>query len=167
MDGRARVYLSLGSNQGDSPALLAQASRALEALPDTRVTARSSVFRTAPVGYRDQPDFLNQVVALETALDPHALLEQTQRIEHEAGRVRGVRWGPRTLDIDILWYDGKRVHDERLEVPHPRLEERRFVLEPLAELAPTLVLPSGRTVCEALTRTRGQQVNRYHPGRGS
>lgn len=167
MGGRARVYLSLGSNQGDSLALLAQASRALEALPDTRVAARSSVFRTAPVGYPDQPDFLNQVVAIETALDPHALLEQTQRIEQAAGRVRGVRWGPRTLDIDILWYDGKRVRDERLEVPHPRLEERRFVLEPLAELAPTLVLPSGRTVSEALARTRGQQVNRYHPGRGS
>ncbi|MCZ7662307.1 MAG: 2-amino-4-hydroxy-6-hydroxymethyldihydropteridine diphosphokinase [Thermoleophilia bacterium] len=166
MAGRARVYLSLGSNQGDSEALLSGAVDALGLLPETNVVAISSLYRTAPVGYLDQPDFLNQVVAVETGLEPLDLLDRIRRIEADAGRVRRERWGPRTLDIDILWYDGRRVHGERLELPHPRLEERRFVLEPLAELAPDLELSHGGTVREALERTRGQDVRPYDPGKG-
>lgn len=159
-DPEALVYLSLGSNQGHSRRLLEEAVRALGDLPHTRVIARSSLYRTAPVGYADQPDFLNQVVALRTTLAPHDLLDATQGLERAAGRERGVRWGPRTLDIDLLWYDGIRVDDERLQLPHPRLGDRRFVLEPLAELAPGLMLSGGGTVAGALKKTADQSVER-------
>lgn len=157
---QASVYVSLGSNQGDSRSLLEEAVRALRGLPRTSVTARSSLYRTAPVGHVEQPDFLNQVVALRTSLSPLELLDATQSLERAGGRVRGVRWGPRTLDIDILWYDGVDLDVDRLQVPHPRLEERRFVLEPLAELVPELVLASGRTAAEALAKTADQPVER-------
>lgn len=157
---QATVYVSLGSNQGESRSLLEQAVCALDALPRTTVVARSSLYRTAPVGYVDQPDFLNQVVALRTSLGPLELLDATQAIERAGGRVRGVRWGPRTLDVDILWYDGRKLDHDRLQLPHPRLEDRRFVLEPLAELVPDLVLAGGRTVAEALAKTVDQPVER-------
>jgi 2-amino-4-hydroxy-6-hydroxymethyldihydropteridine diphosphokinase len=156
----ALVYLSLGSNQGDPAAILDAALAALDRLPDTRVTAVSHRYRTAPVGFLDQPHFLNLVAAVETTLPPPALLEETQRLEREAGRVRGTRWGPRTLDIDLVWYHGVTSKDERLRLPHPRMEERRFVLEPLAELAPGLLLAGGRTVEEALEAVAAQQVER-------
>jgi 2-amino-4-hydroxy-6-hydroxymethyldihydropteridine diphosphokinase len=156
----ALVYLSLGSNQGDPAAILDAALAALDRLPDTRVTAVSHRYRTAPVGFLDQPHFLNLVAAVETTLPPPALLEETQRLEREAGRVRGTRWGPRTLDIDLVWYHGVTSTDERLRLPHPRMEERRFVLEPLAELAPGLLLAGGRTVEEALEAVAAQQVER-------
>lgn len=156
----ALVYLSLGSNQGDSAALLDEALEALDHLRNTRLTAVSHRYRTAPVGYLDQPHFLNLVAAVETALTPLELLEETQRLEREAGRVRETRWGPRTLDIDVVWYHGVALSDERLQLPHPRMEERRFVLEPLAELAPELLLASGRTVEKALEAVAAQQVER-------
>jgi len=159
-DPEALVYLSLGSNQGNSRRLLEEAVRALGDLPQTRVIARSGLYRTAPVGYVDQPDFLNQVIALRTTLTPHDLLDATQDLERAAGRERSLRWGPRTLDVDLLWYDGMRLDDERLQLPHPRLEHRRFVLEPLAELAPGLVLAGGGTVAAALKRTADQTVER-------
>ena len=156
----AVVYLSLGSNQGDPAAILDRALAALDHLPHTRLTAVSHRYRTAPVGYLEQPHFLNLVAAVETALSPLELLAATQSLERDAGRERGPRWGPRTLDIDVVWYHGVAVEDERLEVPHPRMEERRFVLEPLAELAPGLLLASGRTVEEALEAVAAQQVER-------
>ncbi|MCJ7797338.1 MAG: 2-amino-4-hydroxy-6-hydroxymethyldihydropteridine diphosphokinase [Thermoleophilia bacterium] len=159
-DPDALVYLSLGSNQGHSRRLLEEAVRALGDLPHTRVIARSGLYRTAPVGRVDQPDFLNQVIGLRTTLAPHDLLDVTQGLERAAGREPGLRWGPRTLDIDLLWYDGQRVDSERLQLPHPRLAERRFVLEPLAELAPGLVLADGATVAEALKKTTDQAVER-------
>ncbi len=118
----------------------------------------SGLYRTAPVGGPGQDDYLNQVVEIETVLPPHDLLQALHEIETGLGRVRVLRWGPRTVDVDILWYDGASVADPGLEVPHPRMEERRFVLEPLAELAPDLVLPSGRTVREALERVKDQVV---------
>jgi quinolinate synthase len=120
----------------------------------------SSVYRTAPVGGPEQDDFLNQVVEIETTLSPRELLEAVQGIEVALGRRRVVRWGPRSIDVDILWYDRFSSAEVGLEVPHPRMEERRFVLEPLAELAPDLVLPSGRTVSQALESVRGQVVKR-------
>ena len=154
------MYLSLGSNQGDPATILDGALAALDHLRHTRLTAVSHRYRTAPVGYLDQPHFLNLVAAIETTLTPLELLEETQRLERDAGRVRGTRWGPRTLDIDLVWYHGVALKDERLELPHPRMKERRFVLEPLAELAPGLLLAGGRTVEEALEAVAAQQVER-------
>jgi quinolinate synthase len=127
-------------------------------LPGTSVSAESDLYATAPIGGPEQHDYLNQVIELHTTLSPHDLLAAVQRIEAELGRERLVRWGPRTVDVDILWYHGFSAVDTYLEVPHPRIEDRRFVLEPLAELAPYLVLPSGRTVREALNRVQGQTV---------
>jgi quinolinate synthase len=112
------------------------------------------------MGGPEQDDYLNQVVEIETELTPRELLRAVNRIEAALGRERLVRWGPRTIDVDILWYDGSPVAEPDLEVPHPRIEERRFVLEPLAELAPDLVLPSGRTVRQALEGVGDQEVTR-------
>ena len=157
-DVAARVFIGLGANLGDREALLSRACALLAALPGTIVTAASRFYETAPVGGPEQGDYLNQVVELCTTLTPARLLASTQRIEAELGRERLVRWGPRSVDLDILWYDGFTAAGADLEVPHPRMEQRRFVLEPLAELAPELVLPSGRTVAAALALVRNQDV---------
>ncbi len=159
-----RWFLGLGSNLGDRRSFLAAALREIGSLPRTVVTGLSSVYLTAPVGKVEQPPFLNQVVEVTTVLAPRALLEATQEIERRLGRERSERWGPRNIDIDLLWYDGPAIREAGLEVPHPRLEERRFVLEPLAELAPHLRLPSGLTVADALAWVRGQQVRRLEAG---
>ena len=159
-----RWFLGLGSNLGDRRSFLAAALREIGSLPRTVVTGLSSVYLTDPVGKVEQPPFLNQVVEVTTVLAPRALLEATQEIERRLGRERSERWGPRNIDIDLLWYDGPAIREAGLEVPHPRLEERRFVLEPLAELAPHLRLPSGLTVADALARVRGQQVRRLEAG---
>lgn len=101
----------------------------------------SSIYETAPVGYTDQADFLNVVISVATELDAHELLEACQGIEHELGRVRDIRWGPRTVDIDILLYNNDNIETESLIVPHPRMHERAFVLIPLLEIAPAVVHP--------------------------
>ncbi len=157
----ARAFIGLGSNQGESECILGRAVDMLASLPGTRVTGSSGLYRTAPIGGPEQPDFLNQVVEVETSLSPHDLLHRGLSIERALGRERTVRWGPRTVDVDILWYHGSSVVDSELEIPHPRMEERRFVLEPLAELAPELVLPSGRTVVQALALVQEQAVGRH------
>ncbi len=156
----ALVYLGLGSNVGDRESMLRRARADLAALPGTELSAESSLYETAPIGGPGQGAYLNQVVELRTILAPRALLEDIQLIEAGQGRERTVRWGPRTIDVDILWYHGLSSADTDLEVPHPRMEDRRFVLEPLAELAPNLVLPSGRTVAEALSSVQDQVVKR-------
>jgi 2-amino-4-hydroxy-6-hydroxymethyldihydropteridine diphosphokinase len=132
-----RALLGLGSNLGDRLGHLRVAVGSLSG-----VTAVSDVYETDPVGGPSQDRFLNIVVAIETELGPRALLGVCHRIESAAGRVRDVRWGPRTLDIDILWMDGVEVDEPDLQVPHPRMWERRFVLEPLRDVAPEL-LPEG------------------------
>jgi 2-amino-4-hydroxy-6-hydroxymethyldihydropteridine diphosphokinase len=129
-----RAFLSLGSNLGDRRALLRDA---VDSLPD--VVEVSPVYETAPVGGPEQDNFLNLVVRLDTELTPNQLLGVCHRIESSAERVRDVRWGPRTLDIDIIWMDGVTMDEERLTIPHPRWKERRFVLAPLRDLAPDLV----------------------------
>jgi len=137
-----RAFLSLGSNLGDRTAHLRRAVDQLRAGSDPAVTAVSRVYETEPVGGPDdQGAFLNLVVELAVAADadPYRLLEQCHRLEAAAGRVRTVRWGPRTLDADVVWIDGVVLDDADLTVPHPRWRERRFVLAPLAELAPDLV----------------------------
>lgn len=146
-----KAWLGIGSNVGDMAAMLDRAVTALAAVPGIRVVARSSDYRTPPWGKTDQPWFLNGAVGIETDLTPHALLDACQSIEHELGRVREERWGPRIIDIDVLAYEGAAVDDERLVLPHRYVRERAFVLVPLAEIAPDLVV-GGERVSDALTK---------------
>ena len=131
-----RAYIGLGGNLGDPAAAMAAALRALDADPGIKVAAVSSLYRTPPWGVTDQPDFLNAVAALDTKLPPRALLEACLDAERALKRVRGLRWGPRTIDLDILLYGDARIAEEGLQVPHPRMEGRAFVIAPLAEIAP-------------------------------
>jgi 2-amino-4-hydroxy-6-hydroxymethyldihydropteridine diphosphokinase len=131
---RELVYVALGSNLGDRSAHLAAARTGLAALPDTTLLAESSIEETAPLGALEQPRYLNQMVLLETGLTPHALLRRCQAIEAARGRVRGSRWGSRTLDLDIVKYGNRRVDTPDLVVPHPELPNRDFWLRELAEL---------------------------------
>ncbi|NJP39341.1 2-amino-4-hydroxy-6-hydroxymethyldihydropteridine diphosphokinase [Alkalicoccus luteus] len=144
-----KAYISLGANIGDRFSQLEDAVRMLQSLGDTDVTNHSSYYETKPVGVTDQPDFLNAVVEIETNLAPLDLLEQTQAIEQELGRIRTKKWGPRTIDLDILLYEDENIELESLIIPHPRMLERGFVMLPLAEVAPELQLEDGRTAAEA------------------
>jgi 2-amino-4-hydroxy-6-hydroxymethyldihydropteridine diphosphokinase len=129
-----RAYVALGSNLGDRAAHLAAAREALAKLPDTEVVAESAVEETAPLAGMAQPPYLNQMVLLETRLTPRALLEACHEIERARGRVRGERWGARTLDVDIVRYGRRRVTEPDLIIPHPELPNRDFWLRELAEL---------------------------------
>ena len=155
------VYLSLGSNLSDRREHL---QLAIEELGRAGVAVKrlSSVYETEPVGVRTQPWFLNLVVEGETELFPTQLLDQLQSIELQLGRRRTVAQGPRTIDIDILLYGNFCIRSERLTVPHPRLEERRFVLEPLAELAPDLRHPVSRVTIRELLAAATDQIGRAH-----
>jgi 2-amino-4-hydroxy-6-hydroxymethyldihydropteridine diphosphokinase len=128
------VYLALGSNLGDRAGYLRQAREAIARLPETRVLAASAVEETAPLGGLDQPPYLNQMVLVETALEPRALLEACQEIERRAGRHRGEHWGSRTLDLDIVRYGRLHVAEPDLVIPHPGVAEREFWQRELAEL---------------------------------
>ena len=155
-----RAFLGLGSNQGDRRENL---DRALELLTGTgrvHVSHRSSWHETAPVGGPpDQGDFLNGACEVVTTLAPEELLERCQEIEDELGRVRVERNGPRTIDIDLLWYEGETRDEERLTLPHPRWEERAFVLAPLSEFAPEFVLPGCReTIAERAAALTAEEV---------
>ncbi|HET7599741.1 MAG TPA: 2-amino-4-hydroxy-6-hydroxymethyldihydropteridine diphosphokinase [Gemmatimonadales bacterium] len=130
-----RAYVALGSNLGDRAAHLAAAREALARLPHTRVLAASAIEETAPLGGKAQPPYLNQMVLLETELEPHRLLAECQRIEAERGRVRGERWGSRTLDLDIVRYGTRRIAEPDLVVPHPELPRRDFWQRELQELS--------------------------------
>ena len=145
------AYLGLGSNIGDKAANLAAAVEGLAAVPGLRVVARSADYRTPPWGETDQDWFLNGALAIETDLDPHALLDACLGVERDLGRIRERRWGPRVIDIDVLHYAGAAVSDVRLVLPHRYVRERAFVLVPLAEIAPDLVI-GGETVTEALAK---------------
>lgn len=141
-----RAYVGLGSNLGEREATLWKALEGLGATEGIEVLAVSSFRETDPVGVVDQPRFVNAAAALETSLSPRELLERLLDVERSLGRDRAVeeRWGPRTLDLDLLLYGGESIDEPGLEVPHPRLTERAFVLEPLLELDPDLRLPDGR-----------------------
>jgi 2-amino-4-hydroxy-6-hydroxymethyldihydropteridine diphosphokinase len=147
-----RAYVGLGANLGDREASLRAAVERLGCTPGIEVVAVSSFRETEPVGYLDQPRFLNGAVALDTELPPRALLEALLAVERSLGRTReGPRFGPRTIDLDLLAYGGESVEEPGLQVPHPRLGERAFALEPLLELEPALVLP-GLGALETLLR---------------
>ena len=142
-----RAYVGLGANVGNRRENLDRAVELLAAEPGVRVPAVSSVRETDPVDYEYQPRFLNAACAVETELGPRELLERLLAIERALGRERsGPRFGPRTIDLDLLLYGNETLDEPGLTVPHPRLAERLFVLEPLYELAPDLVLPDGRAI---------------------
>ena len=155
------VYIGLGANLGDRAATLDVAIERLDELSGTRVQRRSDLYESAAVGFTEQPDFLNCVAELTSELEPRPLLAELQAIEGLLGRVRSFRNAPRTCDLDLLLYGDRVIDEAGLQVPHPRLGERRFVLEPLAELAPGLRLPDGRVVSDLLAAARGQKVVRY------
>lgn len=139
-----RAYLGLGSNLGDRLGHLQRAIEALAAVDGIEVLAVSRVYETAPVGGPEQDDFLNAVLSIETMLEPAAVLAAAQAAEQGEQRVRTVRWGPRTLDVDVLRYGDEHVSTPDLEIPHPRMHERAFVLAPLHDVAPDLVdVPAG------------------------
>ncbi|MFS0690816.1 2-amino-4-hydroxy-6-hydroxymethyldihydropteridine diphosphokinase [Sporosarcina sp. 179-K 8C2 HS] len=136
------AYISIGSNIGDRLHNLKEAVRALHSHGQIKATKVSSIYETAPVGYTEQADFLNLVVRVETSLDPHELLAACQDVENSLGRVRDIRWGPRTVDLDILLFNNDNIEAENLIVPHPRMGERAFVLVPLLEIAPAIGHPA-------------------------
>lgn len=144
-------YIGLGSNLEDPHQQLERAFNELASLPQTQLTARSSLYGSKAVG-PIQPDYINAVAAVDTVLEPLALLDELQAIEEAHRRQRTLRWGPRTLDLDILLYADRVMASERLTLPHPRLAERNFVLVPLAEIAPHLQLPDGRAVAALATQ---------------
>lgn len=150
----ARAYVGLGSNLGDREGTIRRALELLAAHPGIRVLAVSGLRETDPVGFLEQPRFLNGAVALDTDLDPRELLEALLAVERRLGRKRGrgPRFGPRTIDLDLLVYGEEQVDEPGLRVPHPRLHERRFALEPLAELDPDLVVPGRGPVRDLLAR---------------
>lgn len=143
-----QAFIGLGSNLQDPLRQIEAATARLAQLPKTRIGRISSCYQSPPLDASAQPDFINRVVALETALAPEQLLDSLQAIEHEQGRVRLKRWGPRTIDLDILLYGGQTIATSRLTIPHAGLKERAFFLYPLAEIAPDLVLPSGEGVLQ-------------------
>ncbi len=152
-----QVYLSVGSNMGDRKAYIADAVEALSEHPDMRDIRVSSLIETKPYGPVAQDDFLNGCIALSTLLDPEELLDVLHEIEHKAGRRREIHWGPRTLDLDILFYDKLVYESKRLIIPHVDMTNRSFVLEPLSELAPNLRHPlSGQTVAQLYAGISGE-----------
>jgi len=151
-DKLEQAYIGLGSNLQNPAQQLQQALISLKALPQTQLVCISSFYRSAPIGSPSQPDYCNAVAALDTALAPLALLDALQSIEQTQGRVRGERWGARTLDLDILLFGGQIIESERLTVPHPQMQRRAFVLWPLAEIAPNLSLPNGKPLTDWLSK---------------
>lgn len=158
-----RAYVGLGANLGDAAATLEAACDALARLPGTRLATRSSLYASAPMDATG-PDFVNAVAALETTLAPHALLAELQEIEGRHGRERPYRNAPRTLDLDLLLFGDESIEDDALTVPHPRMTQRAFVLLPLAEIAPQLRLPDGRTIANLLPAVADQRLTRIPPG---
>jgi len=155
------VYLALGTNLGDRLANLRAAIHALAA--DVNVLAESHIYETPPWGYADQPAFLNMAVKAETSLGPESLLKRLQQIEVEAGREASFRYGPRKIDLDILFYDDLVLESETLTIPHPRLQERAFVLVPLADVGADVVHPVlGQTVWQLLFALDVRGIEPYH-----
>jgi len=152
-----QAFVGLGANLGDPRRQVLQALQSLDRLPNTRLVARSSLYRTAPVDATG-PDYVNAVAALETALPPLALLRALQAIEQLHGRERSTANAPRTLDLDLLLYGGRRIDEPELRVPHPRLHQRAFVLRPLLELAPDLEAPGLGPIVNWLDKTKHQVV---------
>ena len=158
----AQVFIGLGANLDNPKHQLAVALQALAELADSQLMAVSSVYGSKPLGPQDQPDYLNCVAHLQTQLTPTALLDALQQQEQQQGRVKFRHWGERCIDLDILLYDQLTLVSERLTIPHQELAKRSFVVEPLREIAPDLVLPDGRVFAE-LEPEFGGELQRLHP----
>ena len=154
------AYLALGSNLDGPAAQVKSAMAALDALPHTRVLNCSSLYRSAPVGYLDQPDFINAVVQVETGLAPHTLLDAMLELEQTRGRMREFTNAPRTLDLDLLLYDDRVLHEHGLTIPHPQMHRRAFVLQPLLEIAPDCVIPGVGAAAEAARQCADQRLEK-------
>ncbi len=156
------AFIGLGSNMADPAAQLVSAMNAIDRLPQTRVLARSGLYRSAPIGFLEQADFINAVVRIETSLSPHELLQALLALEQLQGRTREFQNAPRTLDLDVLLYDDLQHHEHGLTVPHPQMHKRAFVLQPLLEIAPDCVIPGVGTVRQAMQHCADQQLQRLH-----
>jgi len=154
------AFIGLGSNLADPVFQVSHALDALDNLPHTHVALRSSLYRSAPVGYLAQPDFINAVAQLETELTPRALLDALLVLEQECGRTREFCNAPRTLDLDVLLYDNLQHHEHGLTIPHPQMHLRAFVLQPLLEIAPDCIIPGVGPAAEAATHCAGQKLER-------
>jgi 2-amino-4-hydroxy-6-hydroxymethyldihydropteridine diphosphokinase len=158
--GRVEIGLGLGSNIGDAPGNIREALRLLRASDVIEITKISSIYRTAPWGYKDQEPFANACALARTELAPEPLLKAVKAIEGEMGRTKTVRWGPRLIDIDILFYGAQSLVSDNLVLPHKELFNRAFVLVPLAEIAPHLVL-GGRPVAEAAATIAHDDIEKW------
>ncbi len=154
------AYIALGGNLGDPESRVRRGIAALAELPQVRLVAASSLYRSAALGLADQPDFINAVAQLAPALAPQTLLAALLAIEKRCGRERSFRNAPRTLDLDLLLYDAQSIDEPGLAVPHPRMHERAFVLAPLVEIAPACVIPGIGLAADCLARCRGQTLTR-------
>jgi len=157
---RVIAYVALGSNLGEPRRQLNEAITAMSGLPETRLAGHSSFYRTAPVGYENQPEFLNAVAALDTRLAPGVLLEGLQGIERRQQRERPFPNAPRTLDLDLLLFGDERIARPGLTVPHPRMHERAFVLQPLLEMAPEISIPGKGRASDYLAACASQKIER-------
>jgi 2-amino-4-hydroxy-6-hydroxymethyldihydropteridine diphosphokinase len=154
------VFVGLGSNLADPRAQVLQAMHELSALPLVRVVRCSSLYRSAPVGYLQQPDFINAVAQLKTSLSPRAMLDALLALEQRCGRTREFANAPRTLDLDVLLYDDLQHHEHGLTIPHPQMHLRAFVLQPLFEIAPDCLIPGVGAVAGMVRQCEDQQVKR-------
>ena len=154
------VYLSLGTNMGDKKKNLLEAIEKIGKLENTKVTSQSTILETEPFGYTEQDMFLNACIEIKTLFTPQELLEKLLNIELEMGRVRTIKWGPRIIDIDILFFDDEIIQDKNLAVPHPWISERMFVLEPLCEIAPNLIHPLERKPVATLKRILEKELEK-------
>lgn len=157
------AYLSMGSNVGDRMSHLRRALQLLSSMPDIVVRQVAGVYETEPVGVRDQPWFLNAVVEISTMLSPQGVLAAAKRVEEMVSRTPTFRWGPREIDVDVLLYEGEKLSEADLTIPHPRMRERLFVLLPLRELIPTWRDEDGVTIDQLIEKARGTaEVRPYH-----
>ncbi|MCK6410552.1 2-amino-4-hydroxy-6-hydroxymethyldihydropteridine diphosphokinase [Thauera sp.] len=159
----SRAYIAFGANLGDPAAAFTRAQARLDELPGTRVIAHSALYRSAPVGVIGQPDYINAVIAVDTTLAPRPLLDALLAIEHDCGRTRDFPLAPRTMDLDLLLHGDAVIDEPGLQVPHPRMHERAFVLRPLAEIDPAASIPGRGRVAALLPAVAAQVIERITP----
>lgn len=158
---RVAAYVGVGSNLGDPVDQVLTALGELDGISSTRCIKHSQLYLSSPMGPADQPDYINAVAGLETMLDPYSLLLELQEIELKHGRIRGRRWGERTLDLDLLLYADLILDDPKLTIPHPGIGTRAFVLYPLQEIAPDLVFPGGDLIVDTIAACPKEGLKRY------